>query len=111
MNFLTAVAMALDTLPDFGRLMLLAFLLTLVLYGFTRLLPGELGSTLQVLYRKGALLALVCVPLAVYLSNVQVPVPVDEVRTFTTPVPGYVAAILLSVWLLGVAYHLFRARH
>lgn len=98
--------MALDTLPDYGRVMLLAFLLTLVLYGFTRLLPGDMGSTLQVLYRKGAFLALLGVPLAVYLIDVQVPVPVDEFRAYNTPVPGYFASALLLIWLLGVFYHL-----
>ena len=109
MNFLAYLAMALDTLPDFGRALLLAFLLTLVLYGFTRLLPGQLGSTLQVLYRKGALLALIGVPPGVYLFNVQVPVPVDEFRAFSTPVPGYVASVLLLSWLLGVGYHTSKA--
>ncbi|MCR9259106.1 MAG: hypothetical protein NXH95_05260 [Pseudomonadaceae bacterium] len=109
MNPLTYLAMALDTLPDFGRVLLLAFLLTLVLYGFTRLLPGQMGSTLQVLYRKGALLALIGVPLCVYLFNVQVPVPVDEFRAFSTPVPGHAASVLLLIWLLGVAYHANKA--
>ncbi len=109
MNLLTYPAMALDTLPDYGRVMLLAFLLTLVLYGFTRLLPGQMGSTLQVLYRKGALLALIGVPLGVYLFNVQVPVPVDEFQAFSTPVPGYVASLFLLIWLLGVGYHANKA--
>ena len=102
---LTNIAMALDTLPDFGRVMLLAFLLTLVLYGFTRLLPGDMGSTLQVLYRKGALMALLEVTLTVYLINVQAPVPVDEFKAYSTPVPGYLASALLLIWLLGVCYH------
>ncbi|XOV83093.1 MAG: hypothetical protein ACFHXK_19855 [bacterium] len=102
---LTHLAMALDTLPDFGRVMLLAFLLTLVLHGFARLLPDDMGSTLQVLYRKGALLALLAVPLAVYLINIQVPVPVDEFRAYSTPIPGYSANVLLLIWLVGVCYH------
>ena len=102
---LTYIAMALDTLPDYGRVMLLAFLLTLVLYGFARLLSDDMGSTLQVLYRKGALLALLVVPLIVYLVNVQVPVPVDEFRAYNTPVPGYFASALLLIWLLGLCYH------
>ncbi|CAE7149479.1 GALNS [Symbiodinium necroappetens] len=106
LNGLTNIAMALDTLPDYGRVMLLAFLLTLVLYGFTRLLPGDMGSTLQVLYRKGALLALLGVPMAVYLINVQVPVPVDEYQSYSTPVPGYLAGVFLLIWLMGVFYHL-----
>jgi hypothetical protein len=108
MNLLATVAMALDTLPTYGRLMLLAFLLALMLFGFTRLLPAQMGSSLQVLYRKGALLALLGVPLGVYLINVQVPVPVDEVVSFDTPVPSYVASILLVLWILGVIYQLGR---
>lgn len=106
MNFLATLAMALDTLPAFGRLMLLAFLLTLMLFGFARLLPDQMGSSRQVLYLKGAMLAFLAVPLGVYLVNVQVPVPVDEVVSFNTPLPAYVASILLAVWVLGAFYHL-----
>jgi hypothetical protein len=108
MSLLATVAMALDTLPTFGRLMLLAWLLTLLLFGFTRLLPAQMGSSLQVLYRKGAMLALLGVPLGVYLINIQVPVPVDEVVSFNTPVPTYVVTVLLGLWVLGVIYQLSR---
>lgn len=108
MTFFTTLAMALDTLPAEGRVLLLALLLTGMLYGFARVLPQDLGSGLNVLYRKGALLALTIVPAFVYLFNVQVRVPVDQVVRLETAVPGYMALTLLAVWAVGFLYHLYQ---
>jgi len=108
MNFIAVVAMALDTLPAAGRILLLALLLSWGLFGFTRTLPDDAGSSLNVLYRKGALLALLLVPAMVYLLNIQVSVPVTEITRFVSPIPGYVVAALLFIWTLGCLRHLFR---
>ena len=107
MNFLAAVAMALDTLPTAGRILLLALLLSWSLFGVTRTLPDDSGSSLNVLYRKGALLALLLVPAMVYLFNIQVHVPVTELTRFASPIPGYVVGVLLFIWTLGCVRHLF----
>ena len=94
---LAYVAMALDTLPIAGRMMLLALLLSGALYGFVRLLPHEPGSGLNVLYRKGALAALLFVPLGVYVFGVQVPVRVDQVVRLQTQLPSYVVYALAAI--------------
>jgi len=86
--------MALDTLPAAGRILLLALLLSWGLFGFTRTLPGDSGSSLNVLYRKGALLALLLVPAMVYLLDIQVRVPVTELTRFVSPFLCYVAGAL-----------------
>jgi len=99
------IAMALDTLPIAGRMMLLALLLSGALYGFVRVLPDEPGSGLNVLYRKGALVALLFVPLVVYLFGVQVPVRVDELVRLQTQVPSYLVYALGAGWMLGALYH------
>ncbi len=103
----TNIAMALDTLPAEGRMLLLALLLTVALYGFNRLL-ADADPTLRVLFGKGALTALVLVPAGVYLLGVQVPVPVEQMRRYDTPWPAYVVWALLSVWLLGAVAQLVR---
>ena len=102
------IAKALDTLTSEGRIMLLAYLLTGALCGFARVLPKDPGSSLNVLYRKGALAALLLVPVSAYLLNVQVPVHVDEVVRFSTPIPGYVVWALAGVWGLGVLFFGYR---
>ena len=103
----TNIAMALDTLPAEGRVLLLALLLTVALYGFNRLL-ADADATLRVLFGKGALMALVLVPAGVYLLGVQVPVPVEQLQRYDTPWPAYVVWALLSVWLLGALVQLVR---
>ena len=60
----TNVAKALDTLPAEGRVMLLGLLLTIALCGFARVLRGA-APALRLLYGKGALVALLAVPLLV----------------------------------------------
>jgi len=105
---LTYLAMALDTLPVAGRLMLLAALLSGALYGFVRVLPDEAGSGLNVLYRKGALGALLFVPLGVYLFGVQVPVRVDQMVRLDTQAPSYFVYVLGIVWALGACFHLVK---
>lgn len=102
------IAKALDTLSSEGRVMLLAYLLTGALCGFARVLPQDTGSSLNVLYRKGALAALLIVPVFTYLLKVQVPVHVDEVVRFATPIPGYVVWALASFWLIGVLFFGYR---
>ena len=84
----TQLAMALDTLPDFGRVFLLALLLTGALCGFARLMRGGKAGALSLLYRKGALLALIVVPAIVYLFDVKVPVPAVQVTRFVAIWPN-----------------------
>ncbi len=102
----TQLAMALDTLPGFGRLFLLALLLTGALCGFARLMPGDEPVALSLLYRKGALLALIVVPAVVYLFDVKVPVPVVQVTRFAAIWPEYLAYGVLVVWLGGFLFSL-----
>ncbi len=103
-----AVAMGLDTLPVAGRMMLLAVLLSFALYGFLRVLPKEPGATLNVLYCKGALLSLVLVPVLVFVLDIRVPVPVQELVQLQTHWPGTIALSVLAIWFVGVVYHLSR---
>ena len=102
----TQLAMALDTLPDFGRVFLLALLLTAALCGFARLMRGGKAGALSLLYRKGALLALIVVPAMVYLFDVKVPVPVVQVTRFAAIWPEYLAYGVLVVWLGGFLFSL-----
>ena len=102
----TQLAMALDTLPDFGRVFLLALLLTGALCGFARLMRGGKAGALSLLYRKGALLALIVVPAIVYLFDVKVPVPVVQVTRFAAIWPEYLAYGVLVVWLGGFLFSL-----
>ncbi|MEM7077487.1 MAG: hypothetical protein AAF513_02560 [Pseudomonadota bacterium] len=95
------LAMALDTLPYSGRVMMLAALLAAALCLLGRRLDATPGSTVNVLFRKGALLALLIVPFVVYGIGIQMPVYVDEFVYFDTPVPALVASILGAVWLAG----------
>ena len=102
----TQLAMALDTLPGFGRVFLLALLLTGALCGFARLMPGGRPGTQSLLYRKGALLALILVPAVVYLFDVRLPVPVVQVTRFAAIWPEYLAYGVLVVWLGGFLFSL-----
>ncbi len=109
MEYLIVVlAMALDTLSFAGRVALLAFLLTITLYGFSRVLPQTADFSVHLLYRKGALLALILVPSVVYLFDFQLPVPVETAQRFATPIPGNVMLVVLLVWLVGAGYCLIR---
>ncbi len=103
----TNIAKALDTLPAEGRVMLLGLLLTIALCGFAMLLRGA-APALRLLYGKGALVALLAVPLLVYLLGIQVPVPVEHLERFATPVPAYVTWALLSIWLTGLLWQVSR---
>jgi len=108
MRILELLAMALDTLPREGRVLLLGCLLAMAFIWFTRLLPADLGSGLNVLFRKGALLALLFVPSLVYLIDVKVPVRVDEVVYWRTLWPAYGAYGVIGIWLAGAFYMLWR---
>ncbi len=102
------VAMALDTLPVGGRIALLAFLLALTLCAFSNRLQTELGSRLNVMYRKGALVSMLVVPLAVFVLGVQMPVYVDEFARFQTVVPYYLTVGFSVVWMVGAFVRLRR---
>ncbi len=109
-SILTTLAMALDTLPAEGRVMLLAVLLSLALHGFTRAADNgrDVSLSYRLMYRKGALMALLLVPLLVYLTNLQMPVHVEQFVAFNTPVPAYVCAAVLLLWLAGAVVQLLR---
>lgn len=104
----TGIAMGLDTLPDIGRVFLLAILLACMLCALARLLSDDLGSPINVMYRKGVLVALLVVPLLVYFANIQLPVYVDEARYFDTTIPAYATLLFGVIWLVGAAYNFFR---
>ena len=74
--------------PMLGRVLLLAILLGVMLCAFATRLQPDLGSALNVLYRKGTLAALVLVPALVYLVGVQFPVYVDEFQQLPRPLAG-----------------------
>lgn len=94
--------MGLDTLPYGGRVMMLAVLLATALCALARRLDPTPGSSVNLLFRKGTLLALLAVPPSVLLIGVQMPVYVDEVVRFETRVPAVTFAVLMAIWLLGV---------
>lgn len=100
--------MALDTLPQGGRILLLAFLLSLALVGFTRVLSPKYGEKMHILYRKAALLALILVPYLVWLTDIRMAVYVDNVRNFSTDIPYYATIALLVAWIAGVVVQVYR---
>ena len=97
-------AMSLDTLPQGGRVLLLAFLLSLALVGFSRVISAAYGEKMHILYRKAALLAFIVVPFLVWLGDIRIAVYVDSYRRYATPIPHYVTIAVLSAWLIGVIY-------
>ena len=102
------IAMSLDTLPQGGRILLLALLLSLAFVGFTRVLSPKYGENMHILYRKAALMALIVVPFLVWLTDVRMTVYVEEVRYFATDVPHYTTIALLVVWIVGVIVQVYR---
>ena len=101
-------AMGLDTLPQGGRILLLALLLSLAFVGFTRVLNPKYGENMHILYRKAALMALIFVPFLVWLTDVRMTVYVEEVRYFSTNVPHYATIVLLIIWIVGVVVQVYR---
>ncbi len=100
-SLFTYLALALDTLPEAGRIMLLCGLLAVALYGLARV-NGTGG--LDLLYRKGALVALIAVPALVYVTHLQMPVHADDVVPLRTAIPTYVTYGFVVVWLLGAVW-------
>ncbi len=107
-NFITAFAMALDTLPPEGRVLLMACLLTVSLYGLGRLMPVESNLGMQIVYRKGVFATLLLVPVGVYLFGLQMPVYVAEFVYFESRIPAYIAYAVLAVWVTGAGISLYR---
>lgn len=105
---LTHLAMALDTLPASGRVMLLAVLLSVAFYGVSRRLLSDNGDSTNLMYHKGALVALLLVPALVYLTRFKLPVHVVEFTQFTTTLPAYVSTALVLVWVGGMLYQAVR---
>ena len=101
-------AMALDTLPEAGRLLLLAALLATALCGFAQLGSVRSDVNTSILLRKGALFAVLFVPTVVYVSQMRMPVYVDEMVGFSQGWPGIVTYLLLTIWLGGVGYALYQ---
>ena len=97
--------MALDTLPDAGRIFLFAFLLSLALYAlsFTRV-----ANQSFLLFCKGTVFALFFLPVLMLLLNVRMPVYMDEVTRFATQVPFWTTWGLFLVWAVGVMVGLWR---
>lgn len=92
--------MGLDTLPLVGRVLLFAFLLAALFSLLTRVISNNPSRSMHILYRKGALVMLLVLPILLGLLNVQLPVHVPEVRSFSTRVPGSIAYAVLVLWLL-----------
>ena len=100
------IAMALDTLPEAGRVLLLAVLLVSALCGFARLGSVRSDVNTSILLRKGALFAVLFVPVGVYVSQMRMPVYVDQMIGFNQDWPVLFTYLLLAVWTGGVGYHL-----
>ena len=81
---LELTAMLLDTLPQGGRIMLLAVVLSLAFAGFARVLSVRYGESMHILYRKAVLIALLVVPALVWLFDIRMVVQVEEVQRFAT---------------------------
>ena len=104
---LELTAMLLDTLPQGGRIMLLAVVLSLAFAGFARVLSVRYGESMHILYRKAVLIALLVVPALVWLFDIRMVVQVEEVQRFATRIPWYTTIVLLSVWTTGVIVAVF----
>ena len=64
-RLLEITGMGLNALPQGGRILLLALLLSLAFVGFTRVLSPKYGENMHILYRKAALISLILVPFLV----------------------------------------------
>ena len=104
----TAIAMALDTLPQFGRVMLLAVLLTAALCGLAKAAPLASAPGVNLLFRKGAVSALLLVPGLVFVTNLQMPVHVEQVTHFQTMIPTYLCYAVMLAWVASAIYALFK---
>ncbi len=104
------IAMGLDTLPVYGRAMLFAYLLSVALAGIAWWLRSQPNENMQLLYRKGSLLALVLLPALLWLMDVQMPVHVEVVREFNSELPGWGALAVLGVWMAGTLPGLWKLR-
>ncbi len=104
---LEITAMFLDTLPQGGRIMLLAVILSLAFAGFARVLSVRYGESMHILYRKAVLIALLVVPALVWLLDIRIAVQVEEVQRFATRIPWYATIVFLFVWTTGVVVAVF----
>ena len=102
MRFFETIAMALDTLGPSGRLLLMALLLSGALCGVARALRNHPSWTLQLYYRKAAIVALVAVPLLVMLLGLQMPVYVEQAKAYATQLPATISWVIGLAWLVGV---------
>ena len=101
-------AMSLDTLPHSGRIILLAFFLSLAFSGLSRILPVRYGDNTHILYRKAALLALIAVPLLVWLTQVRMTVYVEPAESFDPTIARHATAVMMSAWFMGVIVSVYR---
>ncbi len=108
------MAMALDTLPESGRIVLMAGMLATALYGFSRVIADHESLALQAFFRKGAFVSLIAVPLIMWIIGLRMPVYVEVAEAFSTQWPRYISWIVVAVWLVGAlsvgGRYLYRAR-
>jgi hypothetical protein len=98
------LALMLDSLPSIGRIVLLSGLLSVAVTVFARALRRNGIKGVNVIYRKAALVALLVVPLAVYVFNVRMPVTVDEVTPVSMAIPTLVTYAVVLLWSFGFVY-------
>lgn len=108
MTMFEVLAKSLDTLPEVGRIALLAVLLSLLLVGLARVLRAHESVALQILYRQAAAFALLAVPVLVWLIGLQFPVYVEEPQPYAVASPRWVSLAVLGIWLLGALIALSR---
>lgn len=98
------VAMSLDTLPEVGRTLLLACLLVTALFGFSTMSSVRRDVSTSIVLRKGAFVAVLLVPVAVYLTRLRMPVYVDQMVQFQQTWPALVSFALVIGWFVVAAY-------
>ena len=82
MDLFELTAKVLDTLPDEGRVLVLAVLLSIAFAGVNRGLRSHPSLMLRVLFLRASLMALGLVPLLVYAIGLKMPVYVEQATQF-----------------------------
>ena len=107
-TFLTYIAMALDTLPDEGRVVLFLVLLGLALFGLAKSRIVTQDNRVAGLFFRGVFVVLLVLPTLMYITSIRMPVYEIHGQQFYTQAPTYLTYFLLACWYIGAAYYLFR---
>ena len=96
--------MALDTLPSIGRTLLLATLLSISLCGVGAAIRRHPSGTMQLYYRKAAIVVLAGLPLLISFFGIKMPVYVEQAQQFGTSIPAWISYAVAFIWLCGVVW-------